>query len=246
MKEIPYHPIRIFVDAQTLNCGPLSLGQEHRHPLRVLRARTGQTISVLNGRGYVGHAVIEKLTSCDVQIKIVETFHIPQKTPRIHLIQAVVKQDKADWIVQKTTELGVASILFTHTQYSVPTKKPHMLDRWKKISEEACRQSQEAYLPHIQLHTNLESCLESMTNNSLRLLCHELERDRTLLSYLLATSEKPDDIFIAIGPEGGWSSSEVDKFHEKSFNSSMLHINTLRSETASIAAVAILASYMLK
>lgn len=213
---------------------------------KVLRLRAGDEVVLIDGKGLF--AVAKILTISKKKAECVVLRSELSDPPNFHatLIQGIPKMDRAEWIIQKCTELGAHEIQFVQTEHAVAIKKNSILDRWNKIALEACRQSGQVFLPKISLYPNLDAALETTSIFDLNILCNEYEKEVSFLSTLQTSSRPKRNFRLAVGPEGGWSQKELQKFQEKSFKSVYLSKNILRVETASIVSLAIATSFMLE
>jgi len=247
LKRFPKNAHRLFVQTIPDVGSQLEIDAISCRVLRVLRLQDGDEIHLINGRGQYAKAVLTQTKKQSYVARIEHRQTQDFERPRIHLVQGLLKADKADWIVQKTTELGVSSISFVCTRYAVSMKKPKIVERWTKIAQEACRQSGCLYLPNIQYYTSLDFLWEALPKRSYNIICDESATETGLPELLGQISESNTvDLVLAVGPEGGWHEKEILQFHEKSFKSSMLHANILRAETAAVVSVAVATMIVLK
>jgi 16S rRNA (uracil1498-N3)-methyltransferase len=151
----------------------------------------------------------------------------------ITLLVAVPRGERMDWLVQKTTELGVARIVPVASERSVarPEAGSGRHPRWEKIAREAARQCGRADVPRIDEPTELEAALAANDLPARRLALWEGERGRSLGAALTA---------ILIGPEGGFAADEVARAERASFVAVGLGPRILRVETAAVVAVALI------
>src|SRR5262245_16416426 len=152
---------RFFVCPEDVGARELYLrGDEARHLVRVLRLGPGAQVVVFDGHGHEYVATVERLEADAVVCRILRQSALePPQTVSITLGQGLTKADKFEWVVQKTTELGVAEIVPLVTERVVPQLEPRQLiakvNRWQKLAREACKQSGRATLPQIQRPTPL-------------------------------------------------------------------------------------------
>ena len=163
------------------------------------------------------------------------------KEVRIDLILALCKADKLEWILEKTTEIGVANIYLLNAERSV-VKLPAdrlqgRIDRWQKIMNAASKQSRRSTLPHLHPPATTEDLLPCV-NTDLKLMLSERIEAPPLKTLLRERAW--ESASLGIGPEGGWSSREENLFCEAGFLLVNMGHNILRSETAAIVATAIL------
>ena len=217
-------------------------GGEAYHLSRVLRAKPGMKIELMDGLGKVWSAVIEQISPEQVELgKLTLLSSDETKEARIDLILALCKTDKLEWILEKTTEIGVANIYLLITERSVlklpADRLQGRLDRWQKILSAASKQSRRLTLPHLHPPATMEALFPCL-NTDLRLMLSE-RSDSPPLKALLR-NQVWLSASLGIGPEGGWTSREEKLFCEAGFLFASMGQNILRTETAAIVATAIL------
>lgn len=239
----PYEPLpRFFVEDLPQENALGELPDESSAAAKARRVRPEDMIELVDGRGGIVRAKVGDIKKRSVTYLAVHRRHVEKPKTSISLIQSIPKMDRAEWILQKTTELGVDRIFFAHTDHSVPVKSAAILERWQRIAIEALRQCGRAYLPTISLFDALDPALDALPSGGFRILCNETEDRKTLVDVLTSRSPKPTELWLAVGPEGGWSTPEIQKFMKKSFYSASLGDNVLRVETAAMVSVAIAAA----
>ncbi|MEK9131463.1 MAG: 16S rRNA (uracil(1498)-N(3))-methyltransferase [Patescibacteria group bacterium] len=200
---------------------------------KVFRFKEGQEIVLFDnsGREYVSE--ISSLTTEAVGVRIKSarehTFH-PRR--EVTLIQSIVKKDTFEWIVQKSTELGVSTVVPVIAERS--EKKSLNLDRLVVIAKEACEQSGRSVLPTIQTPVSL---LDAISLVSTKVIAFHSGGETFDVE---AREALPKAVSILIGPEGGWSDHELFLFREKGIAIFSLGSQTLRAETAAVVVSAIL------
>lgn len=226
-------------------------GPDVHHMIDVLRLQTGSKISVSDGKGNRYTAIIKDLEADQVKISLLEklTAMDAVKTMSITLVQGVAKGSKMDWIVQKNTEMGIDAIQPITTRYTV-VKFPSdqdaakKQDRWQKIAMEAAKQSKRSTIPSIKKPVSLESYISTFAGVKgrwLRLLAYEKESGKPLKEIISPEAlEKYDGIELWIGPEGGFSEKEITLAKEAGIHTIGLGPRILRTETASIALLAVM------
>jgi 16S rRNA (uracil1498-N3)-methyltransferase len=227
---------RLFVDA-SLQGDRLRLAETQAHYLgRVLRRREGDLIVVFNARGDERLASIESLARKRPELVLSDTLvAIPEPRTRLILLQALVKSDAMDLIVQKATELGVASVVAMKSEYSVvrldADRRRRRLDHWNRVAISACEQCGRHRPPMLEIFDSIEQAAANLPAAASRIALHPGH----------ATAFDRDDasgseIALAIGPEGGFSPSDVDALAAAGFLLRTLGPRVLRTETAAIAA----------
>jgi 16S rRNA (uracil1498-N3)-methyltransferase len=168
-----------------------------------------------------------------------------ERSSPIVLGQALIKGDKMDWVIQKATELGVATVVPIYSRHSVIKPNPQRLDhqrtRWHRIARDAAQQSERWNIPTIADPMDLAETCRRYAAAPLKGILTERSSNPSL-----ATLSLPRDcqhpIVLLIGPEGGWAANEQSLAQEQGFLPLSLGPRILRAETAAIAALSILQS----
>lgn len=234
-------PKRLYVDA-SLDAGSLVLDADQAHYLgRVLRCREGDRIVVFNARGMERTAAIQSLAKRRPVLALGAAIEqLPEPAVPVSLLQALVKSDAMDLIVQKATELGVSTILATRTDFSVirldgEARRQRRLAHWRRIAESACEQCGRHRPPDFSLFDSLEAACRSLPADCMRIA---FDTRATAPLNGAAHAETGAGVCLAIGPEGGFSPPEIERLNDENFLSLSLGPRTLRAETAAIAAIA--------
>jgi 16S rRNA (uracil1498-N3)-methyltransferase len=233
---------RLFVAAERLGGERLVLsGDEHRHVARVLRARPGEALTLFDGAGGEVEATIVTVGAREVELTLGERRAAPGAAPAVAvtLLVAVPRGERMDWLVQKTTELGVARIVPVSTERSVarPEAGGGRKPRWEKIAREAARQCGRADVPRVEEPTPLAEALADPALPARRFALWEGERGRSLGQALATDAASPTAILV--GPEGGFAADEVAEATRTGFAAVGLGPRILRVETAAVVAVAL-------
>lgn len=169
----------------------------------------------------------------------------PSQSPPITLAQAILKGDKMDWVVQKSTELGVASLLPIVTSHTIvrPRSERHQAqqERWQKIALEASQQAERWEVPEIAAPCDTVAFFEAQSSAPCRLILSERSDGQSLTTVALP-SQPDESVVIAIGPEGGWTKEELGKAAACGFLPVTLGQRILRAETAALAALSVIQS----
>jgi 16S rRNA (uracil1498-N3)-methyltransferase len=233
---------RVHVDARLVVGEEISLDKSQGHYLKhVLRLKSGAALLLFNGREAVDYKAT--LVLDDKQAKARIDAAIPLQTESsldCQVIQGLGRNDHMDWMIQKTTELGVRKIfLFNAERSQSPIKSSQLekkLARWRGIAISACEQSGRAVLPEIQFCAGLGRATATSTTE-LKLLL-DFDGD-SLVSTLPTTCSA---VSILLGPEGGLNPSEIEIAKSAGFAPVNLGQRVLRAETAAIVALAIIQS----
>lgn len=207
------------------------------HIAKVLRARSGDALVLFNGDGQEYSGEIQAVRGSRVSVALGRPARTDRESPlAVTLLQCVPRGDRMDFIVQKATELGVRRIIPLLSQRCVvrlgegqaESKAAH----WRAVAVGACEQCGRNLLPVIDAPRNLVAYLgEAAPAAGTRLV---LEPDPAQPPSLSA----PDSaVEVAIGPEGGFTSEELEAFRMSGFLRLSLGPRILRTETAAIAAV---------
>ncbi len=235
---------RFFVpkDAITSNRIIIS-GKEAHHILDVMRLKELDKVVAFDGSGkeYIGF--IKEIKHKSLIMEIVETRRYSGKYLfKITLIQAIPKKDKMDYIVEKSTELGVHSIQPVVTARTVikwdERKRSANVDRWRRIAIEASKQCGRADVPIIDIVRKFDDVIKDKTDYDLSLIA-TLSNDSIKLRDALK-GFKGGKLAIAIGPEGDFTPEEINRAKEAKFELVDLGTRVLKSDTAGPAVLAIL------
>ncbi len=212
-----------------------------RH-VQVLRLQPGNTLTLFNGQGGECTAVVTRMGRSEVEVQVTAHAPIEREAPRaIHLALGMPANERMDWLVEKATELGVASLQPLQAERSVlrlageraEKKRAH----WQGVAIAACEQSGRNRVPPVQAIVPLPAWLPAAPAGHRLLL--SLQADSVPLARQLATLDSRPIIFLS-GPEGGLSATEEQAARELGFAPVSLGARTLRAETAPLAALAAL------
>ena len=212
----------------------LSEGESH-HCMHVLRNNVNDSITILDGVGGKHTCEIISFNKKEVRAQIIETITTPKKTNHPHLIISPTKsQDRVEWLVEKSIEIGVDRISFVSTKRT--ERNRINMTRINKIAISAMKQSKQYYLPCIDEITPLTSMLKNIEKKQ-RFIAH-LNDDSTI--HLAKLYDDQSESCILIGPEGDFTQEEVDFASQLKFTPISLGDSTLRTETAGIYALSII------
>jgi len=212
-------------------------GAHAAHLSRVLRVQVGQEFDVACGervrRGTVASVA-------DERVEFVLGQEVAARVPvPITLLLAVFKFDRMEWAIEKCTELNVTSIvpvIARRTEKHLAAAAEKRVERWRRIAREASQQSRRVTAPAIEGPVKLAEAIN--VEAELRIVLAETEKE-TQLSDVLRDRQEATSVALAIGPEGGWTEEELQRFEKAGWISASLGATILRAETAAIAALAI-------
>ncbi len=207
-------------------------GREARHLIRVLRAGPGDEVTVFDGQGHEARTTIVEVGPTTVVLRLERRLAVERETEQpLTLYLALLKGDKLAEVIRAGTELGVHRFVLLATHHSVPkTISPGKLERLRRITVEAAKQSGRNHLPEISGPV----ALKAIPRVSQGLVAHP--RTATRVGEVYDPSEP---VALAVGPEGGFSDEEVEHLVDRGFTPVTLGRRILRAETAALALVAL-------
>lgn len=220
-------------------------GPDVHHMRKVLRLKKGDIIGLLNGRGNSATAQI-KLTEPDrVTVQILTcSRHTEPSRRELIIAQAFLKDKKMDTLVRQLTELGASIWIPFCSERSVSRPDSRRLrkrlERWSKISRESLKQCRRGHVMTIEPAESFHDVLQKAQASDLRIIFWEDETRAIDLTKIISHRTQIEQIFAVLGPEGGFSSNEVDLARAHGFFTASLGPRILRAQTATVAAVAIL------
>ena len=208
-----------------------------RH-LNVLRVKNTEEIVLFNGNGKVYPALPEVLEKRRASVRILREEATDNESPlNITLVQAVSAAERMDFTLQKSVELGVAEIRPVISERCVVRlsgeRAEKRVARWQEIVVSACEQSGRNIVPKVLPLTTYAQALQQLPRETTKLLM-SLNRAQKL-SDVRPQSGK---VVFMVGPEGGWTEKEEQQAFDAGFQSVTLGKRVLRTETASLAAIA--------
>jgi len=234
---------RFFVPPESVTGQRIMIrGEELHHARDVMRLVKGDAIVVFDGSGKEYHGIIEGVGKQEMAVAINKTVERRGAGARLTLVQALPKSDKMDLIVEKATELGVDRIIPVITERSVvradEKKAVSKVSRWRKISLVASKQCGRTKMPEICDIISFGGSLEKVRDSELKIIPCLYEEAVGFKEAL--SGKKPGSAVIFIGPEGDFTTKEVDAAKGTGFVPVSLGDEILRSETAAICALSIL------
>ena len=208
-----------------------------RH-LNVLRVKNTEEIVLFNGNGKSYTALPEVLEKRRASVRILREETTDNESPlNITLVQAVSAAERMDFTLQKSVELGVAEIRPVISERCVVRlsgeRAEKRVARWQEIVVSACEQSGRNIVPKVLPLTTYVQALQQLPQETTKLLM-SLNRAQKL-SDVRPQSGK---VVFMVGPEGGWTEKEEQQAFDAGFQSVTLGKRVLRTETASLAAIA--------
>jgi 16S rRNA (uracil1498-N3)-methyltransferase len=223
-------------------------GEEHHHLARVARVRPGDEVWLMDGLGGRFLSRVERIGKERTDLLILRPAGTGSRRTAITLGQALLNAKKMEFVIQKAAELGAAAVIPVVTARSWREKEERAGrrgERWSRIAREAAKQSGRADVPDVpgaarQLTDFVRDCGAArrlfLSENGGRLL-------REVLADTAGAAKPPDSVVIMIGPEGGWTAAEEETLRGAGFEAVSLGEAVVRTETAALAATALVAHF---
>jgi 16S rRNA (uracil1498-N3)-methyltransferase len=244
---------RAFVERASVGVNRLDDAGSH-HVRDVLRLRVGDQVELFDAAGACGTG---RITSLDPVLVEVEQLSEQQASLAVTIASAVPKGDRADWLVEKLSEVGAACWVPMRTERSVVVPKgAGKRERWQRIATEAAKQCHRVGVMRIEAVASFDECLSRTAD--LKLIADANSPDAGPLSDLLREEqtgaggplERPTErpsarptvgsVLCLVGPEGGFTDDELRRARSRGFQAIRLTQTILRVETAAILAAGIL------
>lgn len=225
-------------------------GSDVNHIRNVLRMRPGEEVLVSDGQGKEYRCKLTEIADTSVTASIMWRLGGNAELPsRITLFQGLPKGDKLEFIIQKCVELGAVRIVPVQTKRTVvklDAKKEQLRrKRWTAISESAAKQSGRGIVPEIGAVTDFSQALAEAAELDVCLIPYELAQGMDHTREVCSSIMPGQSVGIFIGPEGGFEESEVRAAIEAGAEPVTLGKRILRTETAGMALISVLA-YLLE
>ena len=241
---------RVYIDAPLKLNALVPLPKETAHYLgNVLRLRVDDELLLFNSQHGEFLARICAATKKSVEVELIEVRREldadeEQNRLGLHLILGLSRGDRMDFAVQKSTELGVTEISPVYTEHGEVRLKPERLEKkllhWRRIAISACEQSGRLTVPSIHSPMPLADLAQGSSANKWMLEPSGSDSIPESIAEPIAEPITDRHIDLLIGPEGGFSPAEIDWARDNGFRIVSLGKRILRTETAPIAALAIL------
>ena len=200
---------------------------EASHLFKILRARPGDVVGLLDGKGTLGDAVV----TADRRLTVQDVRKIERPARKLHLYLAPPRRQKMDQILREATELGVYRIIPILCEHAVVIPDKDSADRQTDLLFEACKQSGNAFLPILEEPMKFADAVkDAVSTCGLNVFGSPYES--------AMPEQMPEQIGFFVGPEGGFSAQEEDVMRAAGFAAMRIGPWILRVETAAVAGIA--------
>lgn len=224
-----------FTDGELASGTLVTLGSDASHHIRVRRLEAGDRVFLANGRGCHGRGTIVRAAKGSAVVSIEDVVR-RERGPAVHLLAPVADRDRMLWLAEKCAELGIAGwrpVLWRRSRSVSPRGEgPAFAGKVRSRMIGALLQSRCAWLPTMHADAAPADAVGALPSNGTRLALDP--GGQPLLSGPVIAP-----VTIAVGPEGGLESDELDLLEGAGFRRASVGANVLRFETAAVSAVAI-------
>lgn len=243
---------KFFITTNQINDKTITIDNEDvNHIKNVLRAKINDKIEICNyqtSENYI--CQIEKIEDKYINCKIIETLKSTvESNIQVTIFQGLPKSDKMELIIQKSVELGVLDITPVEMKRCVVKldnkDKVKKIERWKKISEVAAKQSGRDIIPNINNVININDLCKKINEYDLVIVAYEKEKNNTIKQELLNLKEQTvksnnTKVAVIIGPEGGLEEKDVELLKQNGAKIVTLGNRILRTETVALNVLSII------
>ncbi len=216
-------------------------GAEARHAA-VKRLEIDEVVDVVDGQGHRAVCVVTQMGAGTVALRVTAVDYDPVPDPSVILVQALAKGDRDELAVEASTELGVDAVIPWQADRSIVRWKADRatkgVRKWESVVLAASKQSRRSRVPEVFPPMDSGKLATWMQKVDLVVVLHETA-DVSLSHILTQQSLKVSQIALVVGPEGGISDQELDRFRKSGAVTAQLGANVLRSSTAGPAALSL-------
>ncbi|MDA8372194.1 MAG: 16S rRNA (uracil(1498)-N(3))-methyltransferase [Nocardiopsaceae bacterium] len=221
-------------------------GAEGRHAATVRRITVGETVHLVDGGGTRARCVVTDVGKDTVVCAVSERDTDPLPSPRLTVVQALPKGDRGELAVEVMTEAGVDAIIPWAAERCITRWKAERaaksLAKWRATAREATKQARRSRIPDVGDLATTHGVTALISDAELGVVLHEDATERLSSLPLPAASAETSGIVVVVGPEGGFTESELHVFEAAGAVRALLGPTVLRTSTAGVAALAVLQS----
>ena len=223
---------REYIDGKTVSFPP----EEVKHLSKVLRTKVGDAVWAVDGEGTAYRVQVTRVGRNQAEGEIVQTRRrLGEPVSQVTLAQAVLKGNRFNWLVEKTTEIGVCRIIPMLTEHTEKEVSPQKLARWRRLAIAAMKQSGRSLIPDITRPIPLRKVCSLGAGCRFRLIAEATSESHPLqIQKTSRRSTTRSKAILMVGPEGGFTEAEIIMAREHGYLSVNLGPRRLRSETAGL------------
>jgi 16S rRNA (uracil1498-N3)-methyltransferase len=231
---------RYFVETPIEGRHARLLAAEAHHLAHVMRAKPGHEVVLFDGGGAEFMARIERMGRSEIELEVISRNEVDRELGvPVSLAIALPKGDRQRWLVEKAVELGVWRLVPLETERGNDRQSPAVFERLRRAVIEASKQCGRNRLMEIASPQKLSEFLAAAPHEAARLLAQPGAKDcQTALDEWMPAARLPREVILVVGPEGGFTESELGVASSNRWQSVGLGARTLRVETAALAIVA--------
>lgn len=244
---------RFFVSSPVDTSSATLTDSEAHHLIHVMRAKSGDAVTLFDGSGAEYDACVTRIGRSEVELHIEQRRVVDREmSARVHLGIALPKGDRQRWFVEKACELGAARCTPLTTRRGVAQPEAGTLDKLRRAAIEAAKQCGRNRLPDVTEPMDWRGFLELPTTDAAKWFAHPPNRDTSAATHgdhrtdafvsSVRASQPHNAVWLAVGPEGGFSDDEVRAALELGWRPIGLGPRILRVETAALALLAAVSS----
>ncbi len=206
-------------------------GSDYRHLFRARRLKVGDRVRLVDGRGGARSSVVGRVTAQRAVLRVGGASPAPEPLRRVALFVSAVRPERAAWLVEKATELGLRELRWFVSDRTSRSLSERVLERQRRIAKSALEQSGGAWLPEIGTPVALDETV--------------IGPGAVVLHPCVATpfaDVAESAAAVVVGPEGGFSDREVERLVGRGAVPAHLGPRVLRTETAALAALAVVST----
>jgi 16S rRNA (uracil1498-N3)-methyltransferase len=238
MRRFFIHP------SEVENKTPAIQGKDALHIRRVLRLTRGERIILLDGTGNEYEATLKEFLDDRILVDILKKYRSQTESPiHIMVMQSLLKEKKMDILLRMLTEIGISTWMPVFSEHSIP--KPDVkrqlsrIERWKEIARESIKQCRRSVAPDILAPVTFHQAINAPMDSDLKIIFYE-NAILSLKESVDPNMKKPFKIIILLGPEGGFSQSEIDHAISSGYINVSLGPRILKAETAAVVATVLI------
>ncbi|MGY3565920.1 16S rRNA (uracil(1498)-N(3))-methyltransferase [Sinomonas sp. RB5] len=224
-------------------------GAEGRHAVAVRRLGVGEGVDVSDGAGTRAVGTVSRAEGSVLEAVVDTVLHEERPPFRLVLVQALAKGDRDELAAETATELGVDAVVPWQAERSIVRWKGERaqkaLAKWRSVVLAAAKQARRAWVPDVEPAVDGGRLAERIAHARLAVVLHE-EASESLTGILrgVAPGDGEGEILFIVGPEGGISRAELERFVQAGARLALLGPHVLRSSTAGPAALALAGEHL--